>query len=186
MSLTKSETATNEHMASVASLSIEQQLQLAAVRFGGSLESQVTAAAAAVLIARMVQLNEADQADLFACVKDLASNMSEGDVEDTMTTILEILEPNRAERSVVDIAEVDKLHSRSEHERWLVWISQKLKTLREDRGMTQIQLALEAGLQQSHISRLEGGMHSPSMKTLQKLADALKIDIGTLNLLSSQ
>ena len=184
MSLTKDSAATDEHMETVASLSIEQQLQLAAANFGGTLESKLTAAALATLVARMVKLDDEDQRDLFACVKDLSTNKGREDAEDTMKTILEILEPRLVDASVMDSDDLDRLHPRQCHESWLVWISQKLKQLREDRGLTQVELAKAADLPQSHISRLEAGRHSPSMKTLNKLASALGIDVGMLTLLS--
>jgi len=47
--------------------------------------------------------------------------------------------------------------------------------------MTQQQLAEKAGLPQSHISRLEAGMHSPSHKTLEKIAAAMEIAMGDLD-----
>jgi DNA-binding XRE family transcriptional regulator len=180
----KEPAATNEHMETVANLSIEQQLQLAAANVGGTLESKLTAAAMATIVARMVSLDEADQADLFACIKDLSTIKGREDAEDTMKTILEILEPRTEEMPLIDGRVLDDENPRQAHDSWLIWISQKLKALREERDLTQTQLADLAGLPQSHISRLEAGRHSPSMKTLKKLADALKVEIGSLNLLA--
>lgn len=169
-----------EHV--VKKLSIEQQLQLAAANFSGTLESQLTATAVAAVIARMVQLDEADQRDLFECVKDLGSIETREDAQDTMKTILEILEPKVVESSCLERGMAKTAPSRQTHESWLVWISQQLKRLREDKGLTQEQLAQAAGLPQSHISRLEAGKHSPSNKTLNRLAKALGIDVGSLTL----
>ena len=174
-----------EHGVKVENLSIEQQLQLAAASFGGTLESKLTAAAVAAVVARMVQLDEADQRDLFECVKDLATIKTREDAEDTMKTILEILEPQVPGTCTVPADSLDEVHSRQTHDSWLVWISQKLKSLREERDLTQEELAKLAGLPQSHISRLEGGRHSPSMKTLQKLAKALDVEVGALTLLNT-
>lgn len=176
--------ANEEHMETVASLSIEQQLQLAAANFGDTLESKLAAAALATLVARMVKLDEADQRALFVCVKDLSTIKGREDAEDTMKTILEILEPRPEGGILVSSDELDKAHPRQCHESWLVWISQQLKSLREERRMTQEELAERSGLPQSHISRLEAGRHSPSMKTLKKLAGALGVDVNSLTLLS--
>ncbi len=169
----------------VEKLSIEQQLQLASANINGTLESSLTAAAVATVVARMVQLDPADQSDLFECMKDLSTIKSREDAEETMKTILEILEPRGHESSRLKDSLVEEIPSRQNHESWLIWISQKLKSLREERSLTQAELARRAGLLQSHISRLEAGRHSPSMKTLQKLADALKIDVNSLSLLSA-
>jgi transcriptional regulator with XRE-family HTH domain len=52
-----------------------------------------------------------------------------------------------------------------------------IKTLREDKGLTQEKLAAHAKLTRGYISRLEKGTYaddSPSVKTLRKIADGLK------------
>src|SRR5207244_2882883 len=133
----------------------------AAANFGGTLESKLTAAAMATIVARMVSLDDADQADLFSCIRDLSTIKGREDAEDTMKTILEILEPRLGDTSLVNGEALDQARPRQTHESWLVWISQKLKSLREERGLTQHELAEKARLPQSHISRLEGGRHSP-------------------------
>ena len=46
----------------------------------------------------------------------------------------------------------------------------------EDRkaaGLTQVELARQAGIRQETLSRLEAGKHTPTMKTLQKIDRAL-------------
>src|SRR5579859_2100999 len=55
-----------------------------------------------------------------------------------------------------------------------------LAHVREERGMTQRQLAAASGIAQPVISRLERGAETPMIATLQKLARALdaKIEIG--------
>lgn len=49
----------------------------------------------------------------------------------------------------------------------------QIRTLREDRGWTQEELAFRAGISQSIISQYETGTRSMTMKLLQKIADAL-------------
>ena len=51
-----------------------------------------------------------------------------------------------------------------------------IKSLREDKGLTQEKLAGDAKLTRGYISRLEKGTYaddSPSIKTLRKIADGL-------------
>jgi predicted transcriptional regulator len=50
-------------------------------------------------------------------------------------------------------------------------------------NLTQEQLASMTGLPQSHICRLEVGKHVPTRSTIQRIAEALKIDAGKLDVL---
>ena len=50
-----------------------------------------------------------------------------------------------------------------------------LRSLREERGLTQYKLAQKAGLTPSAVSRLESGSRNPSRKTLVRLAQALEL-----------
>lgn len=56
-------------------------------------------------------------------------------------------------------------------------ISRQLIALRLKRGMTQKDVAQQAGTTQSVIARIENGEQNISMKTLTNLAKALKADI---------
>ena len=69
----------------------------------------------------------------------------------------------------------DKLQQR------INWVGNKVKEYREKIGLTQAQLAETSGLLQPQISRLEAGVHSPSFKTLGKIAKALSITVGDLD-----
>jgi len=55
-----------------------------------------------------------------------------------------------------------------------------LKRLREERGLTQEQLAKRSGVSHGYLARLEIGMHDPSLSTLARLAKALKVTVGEL------
>jgi len=52
-------------------------------------------------------------------------------------------------------------------------IGHVIKILRIQRKMTQEQIALEADMATSNVSRIEKGLRQPSQKVLQKLAKAL-------------
>ncbi len=56
----------------------------------------------------------------------------------------------------------------------------RLKKLREARGMTQVALAEKAGLSREYLARLETARQDPTLKTLEKLAKALKVKVGEL------
>jgi transcriptional regulator with XRE-family HTH domain len=51
-----------------------------------------------------------------------------------------------------------------------------LKELREERGLSQAQLALESELDQTFVSLLERGRRQPTLATLFALCDALRVE----------
>lgn len=55
-----------------------------------------------------------------------------------------------------------------------------LKRLREERGITQEQLAFDAGITASALSRIERGLNSPGWATVRRLANALGISLVEL------
>ncbi len=60
-------------------------------------------------------------------------------------------------------------------------IGKMLKALREQKGLTQIELARKAKIDQSYLARLERGDRSnPSLEKIQKLATALKVTVAEL------
>lgn len=56
-------------------------------------------------------------------------------------------------------------------------LAEQVRKIREDKGMSQAELALEMGTTQSAVARLEGGGTSPTIPTLTKLADALGVEL---------
>lgn len=56
----------------------------------------------------------------------------------------------------------------------------RLRSLREDRGWTQAELAARAGLCRQAVWRLESGSRRPGLTTLQQLAEALAVSVGDL------
>jgi len=56
----------------------------------------------------------------------------------------------------------------------------QLQRLRTRRGLTQEQLAVNAGLSRTFLTRLELGQHDPSLSTLVRLAKALRVSVTEL------
>ena len=56
----------------------------------------------------------------------------------------------------------------------------RLKTLREQRGLSQEALAAKAGISRTYLARLETARQDPRLSTLEKLAKALRVKVHDL------
>src|ERR1700692_4017672 len=57
-------------------------------------------------------------------------------------------------------------------------IGQRIRQLRESRGMTQSQLQARSRVSRSYLSRIESGKMTPSLGTLEKLSEALDVGLN--------
>lgn len=55
-----------------------------------------------------------------------------------------------------------------------------LREARTEKGLSQEQLADEAGLHRTYISQIERGVKSPSLRSLEQITDALEIPLWVL------
>ncbi len=60
------------------------------------------------------------------------------------------------------------------------WSGDVLKRVREQKGLTQGELADKVGVCRVTITRIETGARNPSMPLLQKIANALKVELTDL------
>lgn len=135
--------------------------------------------ALSILMGRIDSLPKADRAEAFELLAGLAKTEDPEEKAGIIDVLEEILvqEPiHVASRPV----ELDKPMA-PELKDWSKFVGKKIRDLREEAGLTQVQLAEKAGIPQSHVSRLENTEHSPTHKTLVKLAMALNVPIGTLD-----
>jgi DNA-binding XRE family transcriptional regulator len=58
---------------------------------------------------------------------------------------------------------------------------QSLRVLRLRKGMSQAQLAKAIGTQQPHVARIERGQADPQLGTCRRIAQALCVDLNTLD-----
>jgi DNA-binding XRE family transcriptional regulator len=123
--------------------------------------------AVAVLVERIRGLPKEDKADLFELSRVLFSAENEEDIQSAAAAFQEILDQKNA--TVVPFAAEE---APKHLDNWLSDVSQRIKAAREAAGLTQEALEQATGLPQSHISRLENGVHSPSSVTLEKIAKA--------------
>lgn len=62
----------------------------------------------------------------------------------------------------------------------VVLLGRNIRASREARGLTQEQLALEAGMKRSYVSELERGLRNPTVRAIGRLAAALQIEPSAL------
>ena len=56
----------------------------------------------------------------------------------------------------------------------------KLKKIRQQRKLTQGELAERAGVTREYVARLEAGRYDPSLSTIERLAKALRVKVNDL------
>ena len=62
----------------------------------------------------------------------------------------------------------------------LIQLGMRIRYLRKQKGMSQLDLSLEAEVNKNYISDLERGSRNPSILLLEKICKALDIDLATL------
>ncbi len=74
-------------------------------------------------------------------------------------------------------AQARELHER----RYMVKLGQRIRAIREERGLTQQAVARSAGIATDMISRLENGHYtSPGLRTLLRVAEGMGVSLGAL------
>jgi transcriptional regulator with XRE-family HTH domain len=59
-------------------------------------------------------------------------------------------------------------------------VAWNLRRIRVARGVSQEQLAVDAGVDRTYVGRIERGMENPTVANLDKLAEALDVHISAL------
>ena len=131
---------------------------------------------AAYLMNRIANLPKESLQDLASLAPELAECDNAEAFREIAETVREILFPELL--GDIDRAEIENTEKLRRHTEWTAG---KIKTAREKAGLTQEELARKSGLPQSHISRLENAQHSPSQKTLERIAKALNMAPSALD-----
>lgn len=63
---------------------------------------------------------------------------------------------------------------------WREVVGRNVRRLRENRGMTQEQLAFEARIDLTYVGGIERGRRNPSLMVMVRLADALEAELKEL------
>lgn len=126
------------------------------------------ALAIAVMRDRLERLNSEEKNDIYELLPVLLGDNDEERIS-AQAAIREIFDqmPGRIRRELLPETPGAALRN------WLEFVSGRIKNARIAAGLTQDQLASKCGLTQSHICRLETGLHSPTSMTLEKIATAL-------------
>lgn len=59
-------------------------------------------------------------------------------------------------------------------------LGENVRTLRKERGLSQEELAFQAGMKRSYLSDLERGTRNPSVRAVGRLAEALDVPAARL------
>ncbi|WP_010177164.1 helix-turn-helix domain-containing protein [Aquimarina agarilytica] len=68
----------------------------------------------------------------------------------------------------------------SDKEELQISIGKRIRVLREQKGITQQQVADACNFEKSNMSRLEAGGTNPTLYTLKKIADFLELTLNDL------
>ena len=63
----------------------------------------------------------------------------------------------------------------------LMTVAENIKRIRKEKNITQKQLGLKCGIAESTIRRYELGLLNPKLETINKIADALEVDVYELD-----
>lgn len=114
--------------------------------------------------------------DLTELLKQFVEEDSEQLRDEIAQTIQEVLFPDSL--SVELMQEFDLTHEddyvRNKLTAYRQRVGQEIKERRLNMGLSQMELAEKAGISQSHLCRLETGMHVPTFATVERIAAALE------------
>lgn len=138
-------------------------------------EKQPFVLALSILIHRIGELPHRERDALFRLLQEWRKHGNDPDERRRIQSVMEEI----ITQEPLSVRSVDIVHPRrmdTERKNLAAFIGRKIRQAREDRKLSQQELAAAAGLRQSHISRLEGGNHTPTRHTLEKIAKALKVN----------
>jgi len=79
-----------------------------------------------------------------------------------------------------NLANLTRLEKTAEKKQFAAYIGQRLREVRESKGISQEQLSERAGYYRTYVGHIENGEHSPSLHIIWRLSRVLEIDLGDL------
>jgi DNA-binding XRE family transcriptional regulator len=138
--------------------------------------------ALSILVDRIRSLPKDDLQDLYDLAKELSAAATSEEVDSIIVAIREILEQAPIRVRPMDLsADEDDSQAGPVLKKWLDHVSERVRTLRSEAGLTPSQLAAKSGLSESLIERVEKGQQSPSRATIEKIARALRQPLGAID-----
>jgi transcriptional regulator with XRE-family HTH domain len=61
-----------------------------------------------------------------------------------------------------------------------IYVCQRIKELRKEKGLTQFDLATEIGIDDANLRKIESGKTNPTIKTIYRIAQALQVNVQDL------
>lgn len=122
---------------------------------------------------RLSKLPKEAMQDLHELCQALSVEEDEGEVREIAQTMREIIFPESITEEVIDEFVCEDEQARQKLDAYRRQVGNEIKKKREVVRMTQTELAEKAGIPQSHVSRLERGVHTPTHMTIEKVAAAL-------------
>ena len=116
-------------------------------------------------------LSNDEKNDLFEAILTLKEDSSFENKEAVCKLFEEILQHKPIKIEAIPLGDLPKGNP------WSCFVAERLKELRNDKGLTQKELAKRSGLRQPHVSRIERGEMSPTRKTIEKLAQGLGVEM---------
>jgi predicted XRE-type DNA-binding protein len=133
--------------------------------------------ALSVLMERFHELPQADRDDVVELFQGLNATSDPEEIASIVRALSEIM----AQEPLVFIPLPREEEMPPRLAEWVGIVAKNIQEQRKKKRLTQIQLAELSGIPQSYISRLENAEHSATHFTLEKLAKALGINVGTLD-----
>lgn len=131
------------------------------------------------LLQKFIALKGKDRENVLGLLRDFTTEGDAYEKREIAKTIVELVYPEIIGDMVLALPSLRSdgkfLKARAEY------IGKQIRKYRESANMTQVQLAEASDIPQSHISKLEAGLHSPNEFTLEKIAKALKAKVSDLD-----
>ena len=131
---------------------------------------------------RIAKLPKKQRTELAELGQLLASESSERERLEIVRTMWELLFPERLEEKLIAaFSESEEAAARKRLDAYRLKVGKRIRERRNKLHLTQEELAEKAGIPQSHVSRLETGMHAATFATIERVAKALKTPAGSLD-----
>ena len=124
---------------------------------------------------RVQRLSGDDRADLFELVKDFAKAKSKEDVLEILDTIMEILDGEDHRIEPMDLPVDGKVNAA-----YKTFVGERIRASRTAAGMTQEQLAEQAGLTREYISQLEHNRRMPGIPVFVRLCRMMNVSTSKM------